>query len=105
MLEMRGFRVLEAQTGAEALTRCSEPGVVVDVVVTDVIMPGMNGHDLCVRLRERYPQMRVLLMSGYTKDAVIRRNMMQDADGFVEKPFTTDEMARKVREVLDSALA
>jgi two-component system cell cycle sensor histidine kinase/response regulator CckA len=72
----------------------------VDLVVTDVVMPGMGGRELAGRLRDRQPGLRVLYMSGYTADEVLRQGIEAEAVHFIQKPFTPDGLARKVREVL-----
>ena len=72
----------------------------VDLVVTDVVMPGMGGRQLAERLRERAPELRVLFMSGYTTDEVLRQGIEAERVHFLQKPFTPDGFVRKVREVL-----
>jgi len=66
-------------------------------------MPKMSGRELTERIRPLRPDLRVLYMSGYTDDAILRRGVVEDGIPFLEKPFTPEELARKVREVLDSA--
>lgn len=86
----------------EAVTCCAKAGAHVDIVLSDMIMPRMSGYELAVQLRALVPGMRVLLMSGYTKDAAVRRDPTADVDGFIEKPFTSAGLAAKVRQVLDA---
>jgi CheY-like chemotaxis protein len=74
----------------------------VSLLVTDVVMPGMGGRQLADQLRQRHPGMRVLYMSGYTDDAVVRHGLETSTDAFIQKPFTPQGLARKVREVLDA---
>ncbi len=101
MLEMHGYRVLTASTGAEARRIFEERGGKVDLLVTDVVMPGESGRELADALRTDAPDLDVLFVSGYTSDAVIRRGVLSADVPFLQKPFTPVELVRKVREVLD----
>ena len=74
----------------------------VDLVLTDVVMPILNGRELAERLASERPRLRVLFMSGYTDDDVIRRGLLDPGAPFLQKPFMPADLARKVREVLDS---
>jgi PAS domain S-box-containing protein len=98
-----GYAVLEASNGLEALARHGGTGGRIDLLVTDLVMPEMGGRDLASRLRDRYPTTRVLYMSGFTHDTALRQSVLQATDFFLEKPFTPDALARKVREVLAPA--
>jgi CheY-like chemotaxis protein len=100
VLEKKGYRVFVAPCGAEALDLFPTIPARVDLVVTDVMMPGMGGRELAGRLRDRQPGLRVLFMSGYTADEVLRQGIETEAEHFIQKPFTPDGLARKVREVL-----
>jgi CheY-like chemotaxis protein len=104
ILEARGYTVLEARNAEEALVLCARYEGRIDLVVTDVVMPGMNGHMLVEHLAEQRPAVRVLLMSGYTDDALLRRGIVDPRMGFMQKPFTPDALADKVREVLGSTV-
>ena len=73
-----------------------------DVIVTDVVMPGMSGPQLSARLKQLHPEMKVLYTSGYTDAAVVRHGLLNDELAFLQKPFTPTELARRVREVLDA---
>lgn len=101
VLQRKGYRVLEARNGVEALQTCEEHGGVIDLILTDVVMPSMSGTELVQRLRS-ITDLRPLFMSGYTEDEVFRRGIGTDEVPFLEKPFTPDSLARKVREVLDA---
>ncbi|WP_439628546.1 ATP-binding protein [Gemmata sp.] len=100
-LEGVGYRVLEAASGAEAVRiadGCADP---IDLLVTDVVMPGMGGRDVAAALRARRPVTRVLFVSGYTDGAIVPHGVDGDGVAFLQKPYTPRSLARKVRAVLD----
>jgi PAS domain S-box-containing protein len=99
-LGRRGFTVLSAGDPQEALKLSWEHNL--DAVVTDVVMPGMNGRALVEELRSRRPQLRALYTSGYTTDAVLQRGVSEDEMAFLQKPFTPEELTTRLRELLDS---
>jgi len=103
MLEANGYEVLAVEDAAEAMNVCTEDPARVDLLLTDVVMPGVNGRVLAERLAEVSPGMRVLFMSGYSDEAVHRHGMLSDHAEFLEKPFTERTLTRKVRELLDQA--
>ena len=96
-----GYNVLVARTGGEALRIVAEHKGIIDLIATDVVMPEMNGSQLVERVLEARPSIRVLFMSGYTDDEVMRRGVIDGQTAFLQKPFTPDLLAHKVREVLD----
>jgi len=98
-LESRGYRVLSAVSGQQALRLVREQRFAPDLLVTDVVMPGQSGPQLAAALAGDFPQVKVLFLSGYTDDAVIRRGIAQPA--FLAKPYTARALAHKVREILD----
>jgi PAS domain S-box-containing protein len=102
-LSKRGYRVLVAANGGEALLLCERHPGVIDLLLTDLVMPGMGGLELFERLVLLRPQMRALFVSGYADRAVLRHGEIVEGMAFLEKPFTPDSLARKVREVLDVA--
>jgi PAS domain S-box-containing protein len=102
ILEMSGYRVLEARHGAEAIEISERHRGPIHLMVTDVVMPQMSGRELAQRLLPLRPDMRVLYMSGYTDDAIVRHGVLGAGMAFLSKPFTPDALALKVREVLEA---
>ena len=103
ILERKGYTVIEARTGAEALTAAARHVGPIDLVVSDVVMPGMSGRDLVQRLRESRAGFAELYMSGYTDDEVVRRGVVERGTAFLQKPFTAAGMLRAVREALEGS--
>jgi PAS domain S-box-containing protein len=103
ILQSRGYKVLPASHGADALRIASEPNQQINLVVTDVVMPGMNGREFVEALNGQLPGIPVLYMSGYTDDDIIRRGLKESSVAFLQKPFTATSLARLVRTVLDAA--
>ena len=102
-LELRGYRVLEAENGQAALTLTQSHERKIDLVITDVVMPGMSGHELVQQLLKVRPEVKVLYLSGYTEDAFAEG--ITDNKAFLQKPFTLQSLSRKVREVLGPPVA
>jgi signal transduction histidine kinase len=102
VLETQGYVVLEAPSGDVALQVARSETGPIHLVVTDVVMPGMNGRELWDRLKVLRPDSRVLFMSGYTDDAIARHGVLEPGIAFLQKPFTPFSLAQKVREVLDA---
>ena len=100
-LRQCGYEVLVASDGAEALEQCSRHEGGLHLVVTDMVMPQMNGIELAESIALSYPKIRVLLMSGYTRDETARRGIASERYAFLEKPFTPAKLAARVRELLD----
>ncbi|HEY1381123.1 MAG TPA: response regulator [Gemmataceae bacterium] len=105
VLASYGYRVIEARDGAEAEQVGRRGGDYLHLMVTDVVMPGISGLELATRLEPVRPKMKVLFMSGYTDDAIVRRGVLAEDAAFLQKPFTPEVLARKVREVLDTPAA
>jgi PAS domain S-box-containing protein len=103
ILEMSGYTVLEARHGADALEVSNRHAGTIHLLVTDVVMPQMSGRELSQRLSTLRPDLKVLYMSGYTDDAIVRHGVLASGIAFLSKPFTPDALALKVREVLDGA--
>jgi two-component system cell cycle sensor histidine kinase/response regulator CckA len=102
-LKSYGYRVLAASGGSEAIevvTRYSGP---IHLLLTDVVMPGMNGKDLSELLKELRPELKVLFTSGYTSDVLGRRGVLDDGMAYIPKPFSADSLTRKVLDVLGTA--
>jgi DNA-binding NtrC family response regulator len=92
--------VLAANPPAQALRLAGEHAGAIDLLITDVVMPGMNGRELAERITAMKPGLRCLYMSGYTADVIAHRGVLDEGMRFIQKPFSIDEMARKVREAL-----
>jgi CheY-like chemotaxis protein len=102
-LEEYGYRVLTAANGREGLQMCQDFAERIDLIITDVVMPQMSGRELAEKARELRPDARVLFMSGFTDDAVVRHGIVADDVCFIQKPFSPEALARKAREVLEGA--
>jgi CheY-like chemotaxis protein len=103
-LEINGYRVVEARNAADAiqLMECHKGSI--EMVLTDVVMPGMKGGELAERLEQMCPGLKVLYMSAYTEDAAISSGILGPGSAFIEKPFNADELTCKVREVLGRSI-
>jgi CheY-like chemotaxis protein len=99
-----GYRVLVAAGGTEAIERSESHSGAIDLLLTDVVMPGMTGQELAERLLARRPRMKALYMSGYTADVIGHQGILEPGMNFLSKPFGPAELALKVREVLDKDL-
>ena len=99
-LESKGYKVLEADNGEAALRIVSNHSDKIDMLITDVVMPGMSGRELSARLCASRPQTKVLYLSGYTEDAIGHEGVVDPDTAFLQKPFTLQMLSRKVREVL-----
>jgi len=102
LLRSTGYAVLEASDGVEALRLAGALESEIHLLVTDVVMPQMGGGELAQRLTEGRPGVKVLYVSGYSDDAVVRHGVREKGRGFLQKPFSLEVFARKVREVLDA---
>jgi two-component system cell cycle sensor histidine kinase/response regulator CckA len=103
-LRTYGYHVLESENGGEAIKIRDQYGENdIHLLVTDVIMPGMSGKTLADTLLKASPNMKILYISGYTDDAIVRHGVIEKGISFLQKPFAPDELARKVREILDNA--
>jgi CheY-like chemotaxis protein len=102
LLEVLGYSVLAAGTPDEAIAWVEEHGERIDLLLTDVVMPGMNGKELADRLCNDRPGMKCLYMSGYTADVIAKRGVLDQQVAFIQKPFLMRDLATKLRKVLDS---
>jgi len=98
-----GYQVIEAENAEEALQVCERENERIDLILTDVVMPGLSGRELADRLKKRRPGIKVMFMSGYTDDAILRRGDLEKDAEFIQKPFGPDQLAVKVREMLVGA--
>lgn len=105
ILVKAGFEVHEAVNGRDAMEKCTSRDHDIDMVLTDIEMPEMNGAEFAERLQAKCPDMRFLFMSGYTEDRVLRDKLIQPGAPFLEKPFTPDVLVARVREVLSAGAA
>ena len=101
ILERLGYKVLQARNGAEAIALAQGYGDRIDLLLTDVVMPGMNGAELARQLVLHHPERKVLFTSGYTDDAIVRHGILKEGVSFIGKPYTPSALAKKVRGVLD----
>ncbi len=101
-LEELGYTVLKAFTPSEAIRQAGEHNREIDLLITDVVMPEMNGMELTKMLSSLYPQIKNVFMSGYTADIIAQHGVLDEGTHFIQKPFHLDVFAAKVREVLDS---
>jgi PAS domain S-box-containing protein len=99
-LQSRGYHVLEASNGNAALALAASHSDAIHLVITDVVMPGLNGHELIEKLSPARPAMKVLYLSGYAQDAFPKPHAGESQKAFLQKPFTLQSLSRKVREVL-----
>jgi two-component system, cell cycle sensor histidine kinase and response regulator CckA len=102
LLKENGYHVLAAENGAKALLIAEQKQGRIHLLLTDVIMPGMNGRKLADRLVAQHPRLRVLYMSGYTDSAIADHGVLEPGTYLLHKPFTEEALIRKVREVLDA---
>jgi two-component system cell cycle sensor histidine kinase/response regulator CckA len=103
MLKMQGYTVLAASTPGEALRLAEEHSSEIHLLMTDVVMPEMNGQDLAKNLLSLYPQIKQLFMSGYTSDIITRHGILNEGVHFIQKPFALKSLTARIREVLDKA--
>jgi CheY-like chemotaxis protein len=101
-LSALGYRVIEAASGREALLHCDRASEDIALLLTDVVMPEMSGKELVELIAARQPTLKVLYMSGYTENAIARRGVIEPGTHMLPKPFTPEQLGRKVRQMLDN---
>jgi len=102
ILRRQGYRVIAAQNAGEALLLSETHAEAIDLLLTDVVMPHMSGPVLAKRLAATRPEMKVLCMSGYTDDSIVRHGVLETGVAYLQKPVTPAALSRKIREVLDA---
>ena len=101
ILQRKGYSVIPAANGEEALERAASCAGKIDMLVTDMLMPRMGGKELASRMKARFPGIRVLYISGYTDHSIVHRGILDEGVAFLQKPFSMESLARKVRAILD----
>jgi len=101
-LSTLGYTVFCAANGEEALQLASAERPALHLLLTDVVMPGLDGKDLALRLKETYPDLRILFISGYSDETIVAHDLLDAKTAFLQKPFTAPALARKVRAMLDT---
>ena len=101
ILERRGYKVIEAADGDEAVRLLQSAAGPIDLLISDVVMPNIGGRDLAAMAHAMRPGLKILFLSGYTDDVVLRHGIEGSELDFLQKPFTPTALAAKVREVLD----
>ncbi|MGH2898405.1 MAG: response regulator, partial [Solirubrobacteraceae bacterium] len=101
VLRRVGYTIIETENGVEALRVCQDPAAAFDLVLSDMVMPGLGGRALAGHVQRIRPQVPVLLMSGYTRDAMLHNAEIGAGNLFVEKPFTPEALTQKVRDAID----
>jgi PAS domain S-box-containing protein len=104
VLRQQDYQILEASQGGDALLICEQYEKPIHLILTDIVMPIIRGHELVERLKQIKPEMKSLFMSGYTDDDVVKNKLQEDDLNFIKKPFTPQDLLLKVREILDSPL-
>ena len=104
ILEKYGYGCLMAQNGEEGLRIFEENEDLIRLILTDVVMPGMSGQKMAKKLQSKHPGIKVIYMSGYTDNAIVCYGVLDEGTNFMQKPFTPEGLARKVREVIDSEM-
>jgi two-component system cell cycle sensor histidine kinase/response regulator CckA len=100
MLEAIGYTVTASGSPAEAESLCENQDLHIDLLITDVVMPGMSGKELRDRIQVKRPGMKVLFMSGYTSNVIVHRGVLEEGVHFLQKPFSMNDLAGKIREAM-----
>jgi CheY-like chemotaxis protein len=99
-LQQLGYHVVEAENGEAALQVCEQLQGKIDLVLSDLVMPGMGGYELAGELAQRHPEVRMLFMSGYTEDSAARRDILLQGSAFLQKPFSVADLSTAVHQAL-----
>jgi DNA-binding NtrC family response regulator len=102
VLKDSGYKAIESRDCIEALQICDQYAAPIHLLVTDVVMPGMNGPELVKKLLNIHPEMKVLYISGYSRETIFQSGEQEQGFGYLGKPFTPRAFLRKVRELLDT---
>ncbi len=105
LLMKHGYRVIEQNSGPQALAYAENCDERIDLLLTDVVMPGMSGQELHRRLLEKRPHLKALFMSGYTSEIIVHHGVLDEGAQFMQKPFTTESITNRVRQTLDSRIS
>jgi len=101
LLQQLGYRLLTAESGDQALQLLAEFGEPVNLLITDVVMPGMNGRELATEVTRRHPETAVLYTSGYTENIIVHHGVLEDGLQFLGKPYSFRALATRIRQILD----
>lgn len=101
VLEEQGYKILAAGTPADALTIAREYNSPIHLLITDVVMPGMNGRELKEAITPLYPDIKTLYVSGYTANVIAHRGMLDEGTAFLQKPFSINALTVRVRQVIE----
>ncbi|HKJ66320.1 MAG TPA: ATP-binding protein, partial [bacterium] len=102
LLMEKGYQVIDAGDGTAAIKAVEKQSGDIDLLISDVIMPGMNGKELYDHINDRYPDIKVLYISGYTDDVISKHGILERGISFLQKPFSNKQLMKKIREILDS---
>jgi two-component system, cell cycle sensor histidine kinase and response regulator CckA len=101
-LKRQGYRIITAANAGEAILYAETQTAPIDLLLADVVLPGMNGREVAERIQRAHAETAVLFTSGYTEDTIVRRGVLSDTIHFVGKPYSLQTLAHKVRQVLDA---
>jgi two-component system, cell cycle sensor histidine kinase and response regulator CckA len=102
LLTTDGFRVIEARTGAEGLRLAQEHDGSIDLLLSDMLLPEVSGYDVAAQVKERHPEMKVILMTGWVEGEIVQRCVSELGAAFLDKPFAPAKLRQLVREMLPS---
>ena len=102
ILQGQGYTVLDAKDGQDALEILEQRPGPVHLMLTDLVMPGMNGRELALKMKVRWPGMKVLYMSGYAEEGIVNQGLLEQGLIYIQKPFEARALARRVRQLLDA---